>query len=66
MSDKFVCYLCKEKNINARFDNELAYNKHYWGIHPVNKYEKEWSKHYKNNFKDWKGSSYYESFGPYY
>ncbi len=53
-----VCTIC-EKEV----DEEIE--KHNWKCHPKNKYEELWAKHAKENFKNWKGSTYFES-DPYY
>ena len=42
------------------------WQKHQWQCHPSNAIEEAWAQHAKDNFRDWKGSTYYESFGPYY
>ena len=62
----YTCYLCKKKDKHLVFYDEMSFRKHYWGIHPKNKYEEAWSKHYTQGFKNWNGSTYYESSGPYY
>ncbi len=55
------CNYCK---FTCEDKNDLQ--KHEWKYHPKNEYEKLWSKHAKQGFINWKGSSYFESFGPYY
>ena len=55
--ERVVCPTCKKE---IEKDN---YQKHQWKWHPKNKMEEAWS---KTNFKHFKGSTYYESFGPYY
>tara|TARA_B100001093_G_scaffold250419_1_gene239901 strand:+ start:2896 stop:3093 length:198 start_codon:yes stop_codon:yes gene_type:complete len=62
----FICEICKTKEKEIEFDNEKELQKHQWTYHPKNNIERTWSKHALCNFKNWKGSSYYESFGPYY
>ena len=59
--DIYICNKCKNK-----FDNNHDLQKHEWTYHPKNETEKVWSDHAKQNFKNFNGSSYYESFGPYY
>ena len=63
---KYICEICKHKEKEIEFDDEKDLQKHRWKYHPKNSIEKTWSKHALNNFKNWNGSSYYESFGPYY
>ena len=57
----FSCNKCKQE-----FDDENSLQRHSWKYHPKNKTEKTWSKHAREGFKNWKGSSYYASYGPYY
>lgn len=57
----FECNKCKSK-----FNNNHDLRSHEWTYHPKNKIESVWSKYAKENFKNYNGSSYYESFGPYY
>lgn len=57
----FNCNKCKKE-----FDDENDLQRHCWKYHPKNKMEQAWSKHSIEGFKKWKGSSYYESYGPYY
>tara|TARA_Y200000002_G_scaffold302071_1_gene257361 strand:+ start:355 stop:537 length:183 start_codon:yes stop_codon:yes gene_type:complete len=58
---KLKCIKCKKE-----FNDERQLQKHKWTYHPKNNMEKLWSKHHREGFKNWKGSSYFESFGPYY
>lgn len=55
------CSECKFTTKNSR-----NMERHNWTWHPSNKYERAWSKHALEGFMNWKGSSYYESYGPYY
>jgi len=57
----YFCISCKQE-----FDEENNFQRHCWIYHPKNKIEQAWSKHARNGFKNWRGSSYYESYGPYY
>ena len=52
--------------LNILSEDNYDLTKHEWENHPKNDIEKAWAKHAKENFSNWKGSSYYESFGPYY
>ena len=63
-STELKCPECKNKNVNFTSSNDLE--KHQMTYHPKNDIERAWSKHAKENFRNYKGSSYYESFGPYY
>ena len=56
----------KCNNCDFKCEDTDTLQKHKWKYHPKNKYEQLWSKHAKENFKNWNGSSYFESFGPYY
>ena len=56
------CPECKDKNFTSVNDLE----KHQMTYHPKNDVERAWSKHAIEDFRNYKGSSYYESFGPYY
>jgi hypothetical protein len=42
------------------------FQKHNWTYHPMNDTERAWSDYAKTGFKHWHGSTYYESYGPYY
>ena len=64
--DDFDNKLEKCNQCNFKCENADTLQKHKWKWHPKNNYEKLWSKHAKENFKNWTGSSYFESFGPYY
>ena len=57
MEKPVVCDTCKKEVYNLE--------KHNWKYHPKNKYEELWAKNAKENFKNWKGSTYFES-DPYY
>lgn len=57
----FYCAKCKQT-----FNDENDLQRHCWKYHPKNKMEKVWSKHAREGFKNWNGSSYFESYGPYY
>lgn len=57
MEKPAVCDTCKKEVYNLE--------KHKWKYHPTNKYEELWAEHAKENFKNWKGSTYFES-DPYY
>lgn len=59
-SNDTMCPTCKKY---VRGDDM---RRHRWTYHPKNKTEEQWAKHARTNFRDWKGSSFYESFGPYY
>jgi hypothetical protein len=65
MSTKIFCKQC-EKKTQIEFDDEKSLQNHQWTYHPKNEIEKNWSKYARNGFRDWNGSTYYESFGPYY
>ena len=54
------CAECLKKNNNAR-DLE----RHNWTYHPKNKYEKAWSRHERNGWQNYSGSTYYQD-DPYY
>ena len=61
MSDRRVT--CK------RCHKEMAEDdirKHQWTYHPKNNMERAWAEHAKEGFRNWNGSTYYESYGPYY
>ena len=60
-TDNLKCSKCKFTTKDSK-----TLQKHNWTWHPMNNYEKSWSKHAKEGFCNWTGSSYYESFGPYY
>ena len=49
-----------------KFDDSTDLNKHEWTYYPRNNTERTWAKHAREGFINWTGSSYYESFGPYY
>ena len=70
MSEQCEYINCNECNFKIRKsdynDYEKSLQKHKWKYHPKNHYEKTWSKHALEGFKNWRGSSYYESYGPYY
>lgn len=57
---------CNECKKDKHFESANDLRKHEWTHHPKNEMEKAWAKHALENFRNWKGSSYYESFGPYY
>ena len=65
--EEIVCEICKEKyNKIIKFNYSRDLDKHEWTYHPRNDIEKAWSKHALEGFINWTGSSYYESYGPYY
>ena len=77
--EKIICNVCKEKfekihktnknetySVSYKFDSYRSYEKHQWTCHPSNDTERAWAKHASEGFMNWTGSSYYESFGPYY
>lgn len=80
--EEIICNICKEKfkkihktnkicsieiySKSYKFDSYRSYEKHQWTYHPSNDAERSWAKHASENFINWTGSSYYESFGPYY
>ena len=64
--NKYICDECKLKKIHVEFKTYKSLEKHNWTWHPKNEIEKHWSEHAKEGFMNWTGSSYYESFGPYY
>ena len=55
------CEKCKR----SLMPNE-EWQKHQWQYHPSNDIEKAWAYHANTQFQYWSGSTYYESFGPYY
>ncbi len=58
---QFTCPQCKFVTKNSR-----SMQKHQWTWHPSNNIERAWAKHAREGFMNWTGSSYYESYGPYY
>ncbi len=64
---EIICDECKEKYKKIyKFNSYRSYEKHQWTYHPKNSIERAWSKHALEGFINWTGSSYYESYGPYY
>ncbi len=60
---EYKCESCKSK---PEFRSYESLQKHRWTYHPSNNIEKAWAKHAREGFENWTGSSYYESYGPYY
>lgn len=54
------CPECYKKNSCTR-DLE----RHNWTFHPKNRYEKSWSRHERNGWQNYTGSTYYQD-DPYY
>ena len=64
--EKYICHECESKKIKTEFNNYRNLEKHQWTWHPSNSIERAWAKHAREGFMNWTGSSYYESYGPYY
>ena len=64
--EEYICHECQLKKIRRNFNNSMDLQKHEWTWHPKNDIERSWAKHAREGFSNWKGSSYYESYGPYY
>ena len=60
---EYKCESCKSK---PKFLSYESLQKHCWIYHQSNDIEKTWAKHSSEGFINWTGSSYYESYGPYY
>lgn len=58
---KHNCNECSYKT-----DNSHDLYKHECQHHPKNDVEKAWAKHANEGFRNYTGSSYYESYGPWY
>jgi len=59
--NKYNCNQCSYKA-----DNSDDLYKHECQKHPKNEVESAWAKHANEGFKNYTGSSYYESYGPWY
>jgi hypothetical protein len=57
---KILCHECKRE-----FKTDRDLERHQWTYHPRNEYEELWSKHEKEGWVNWSGSSYFTD-NPYY
>lgn len=58
--EQYQCPDCYQKN-----SSERSLERHNWTFHPKNEYEKAWSRHERNGWQNYSGSSYYQD-NPYY
>ena len=57
---KIMCHQCKRE-----FDTDRGLERHRWTNHPSNKYEELWSRHEREGWVNWTGSTYFQD-NPYY
>jgi len=57
---KIMCRQC-----NSEFKTDRGLERHGWANHPSNEYEKLWSRHEREGWVNWTGSTYFQD-NPYY